>query len=72
MRVGDIVVHKEMSIKMTITEVNDTKNTIKCCWFDEAYYIKMFNINELMTIDEYKLLLIQNHRDVNIKKIVKN
>lgn len=68
MRNGDIVVHNELSIKMNILEVNNNK--IKCSWYDGAFYIKIFNINELITIDDYKLLLIQNQRDENIEKLV--
>lgn len=68
MRNGDIAVHRELSIKMNILEVSN--NNIKCSWYDGAYYIKIFNKNELITIDDYKLLLIQNQRDESIEKLV--
>ena len=35
MRVGDIVLLKSGSPAMTVAEVNESKGTVKCVWFDK-------------------------------------
>ena len=69
MKQGDIVFHRIMGIKMKIDEINDVEK-IKCSWFDEAYYMKVFNRSELASIDDYKLMLIRENRDVKINRLI--
>lgn len=70
MKQGDIVFHIIMGIKMKIDEI-DNIDKVKCSWFDEAYYMKVFNRSELVSIDDYKLMLIRENRDVKINRLIK-
>lgn len=69
MKQGDIVFHKSLNIKMKIDEVKNDK--IRCSWFDEAYYIKVFNESELISTDDYILMLIKENRDFKINNLIK-
>lgn len=70
MRPGDIVFHKILGIKMKIDEMSNLER-VKCSWFDEAYYMKIFKESELVSIDDYKLMLIRENRDLKINKLIK-
>ena len=67
---GDVVMKKTGGNKMTI--VNNTDNYhYKCYWFIESkFYENIFKEEDIVTLDEYKRLLIIEEREDKLNKIL--
>ena len=69
-KTGDIVIKKTGGNKMTISDKLSDK--YECIWFNDfRLYTELFYENDIVSLEEFNILLKIEERDDKIKKILK-
>ena len=69
-KIGDIVIKKTGGNKMTISNILSDK--YECVWFDDTkLYTELFDEGNIVSLEEFKILLKKEERDDKIKKLLK-
>lgn len=68
-KIGDVVIKNTGGNKMTIEGFRDS--LIYCVWFvGSNLYRSSFDQRELVTIDEYRMILLMEERDDKLSKVM--